>query len=149
MTTEVNINRQTVLHAQRDISYDDFVSGTAKNLIHLQPGTRIIGGYIEVHEGWNSETSATIAIGDTVGSSPDVDKYHTAEDIHDGTITAATVIALDHPPVAGGVIPAGGAWLTATVTVVDAAGDLDEGSATIHIDYIEDGRVSEYNTFRG
>lgn len=143
--TPVNINRQTVLHAQQDISFADFgsaKSGTVR-AIYLKPGTRLIRGRIEVTTAFNPETSATLSVGDNLGTTPDVDKYHAAEDV-----TSTAIVAFDTPSLKDNVIPAGGAWITVTSAVVDDADELDAGAATLFIEYVEDGRVTEYNTVR-
>lgn len=144
--TPVNINRQTVLHAQQDISFADFgsaKSGTVR-AIFLNPGTRLIRGRIEVTTPFNAETSYTLAIGDNLGTTPDVDKYKTA-----ASAAATSIAEFTAPSLKDNVIPAGGAWITVTSAVVDVADELNAGEATLFIEYVEDGRVTEYNTVRG
>lgn len=143
--TPVNINRQNVLHAQQDITFADFgsaKSGTVR-AIYLKPGTRLIRGRIEVTTAFNPETSATLSIGDTQGTTPDVDKYKTA-----ASAAATSIAEFTAPSLKANVIPAGGTWLTVTSVVVDDANELNAGAATISIEYVEDGRVTEYNTVR-
>lgn len=145
MTTAVNINRQSVLSAFREVSFDDFTSGTAKNIIALEPGTWILRGYLDVTTAWNSETSDLVTIGDTVGTD-DVDRYITTASTT--SLQAAARTAFSTPPITSGWITAVNEWLTMTVTSVDGAGELDQGSAIVVIEYINLNRRTEYYPVR-
>lgn len=139
MSTKVNINRQTVLVAERDFDYTDFESGVAKPLIYLRPGTQILGGFVDITTAWDSATSAAMTVGDTEGTD-DVDRYKGSFSIKSTGLTALVA------PVTNGVIETTEA-LTATVTVVGAP---TTGKGRIVVWYIESGtRQTELNTYTG
>ena len=142
--SEVDIRRQTVLVAKRDVTYDELVSGTAFNAIHLPAGSRVTGGFVDVTTALDPETSAVIDIGDTVGDTPDADRYSTSQI----NVAAAALTALS-APITGAVIPNGGAWITITPTIVDAAGDLSAGVIRLQVEYVQDDRQTEFHAYRG
>lgn len=139
MTTKVNITRQTVLVAERDFDYTDFVSGEAKPLIYLRPGTQILGGFVDITTAWDSTTSAAMTVGDTEGTD-DVDRYKTSFSVKSLGLTSLSA------PITNSVIESSEA-LTATVTV---DGTTTKGAGRIVIWYIESGvRSTEINAFVG
>lgn len=141
MTTQVNVARQTVLVAEREFDLSDFVSGTPKPLIYLKPGTRVLRGFLDITVPFNSGSSDTISIGDTVGATPDVDKYMDAT-----SVATAGIKDLAKLPVANGVIDTTEA-VTATLTSVGTA--ATGGAGRLVIEYIEDTRSTEFHTYRG
>jgi hypothetical protein len=136
MTTNVNVNRQTILVAEREFSFDDFVSGVAKPLIYLKPGTRILRGWVDITTAWVS-TTASLTIGDTAAN--DVDRWKTATDVK--------VAALSNllAPLAKSTIDTAEA-VTGTVTVT---GTATAGAGVLHIEYTESSRSTEFHTYRG
>lgn len=146
MAITPNINRQSVLYAEVDIAIADISPAGSYNAIHLPAGARVLSGFLDVIVDANDTTSYTLSVGDTVGSSPDVDKYLTATSVNG---TGAKVVDFAIPPLgdAVGVIPSGGAW----VTVTGASGDgaEDEGTFKLAIWYVIEDRVTEYEPYRG
>jgi len=139
MSTNVNINRQTILCAERNFDYADFNSGVANPLIYLRPGTQILGGFVDITTAWNSATSAGMTIGDTEGVD-DVDRYKASFNIKATGLTSLVA------PIANGVIDTSEA-LTGTVTVVGAP---TQGEGRIVVWYIESGtRQTELNAYTG
>lgn len=141
MTTQVNVNRQSVLYAERDFDYQDFVSGTPKELIYLPAGAKVLRGYVDITTDFDPETSWVFTVGDTEGSTPDVDRYDAAIDA-----TSTGISTFTGP--ANGVIETAEA-ITMTATVVDAAGALTQGAGKLAIEYVVDNRVTELHTYRG
>ena len=141
MAITPNINRQTRLVAYVDITYADLVSGSAVNAIHLPAGARVLGGFLDITTAWNSGTSDSLTVGDTVGSTPDVDRYKTATDAQ------ATGLGALLGPLTNAVIPSGGAWVTVSITSVGDAATA--GAARLQVEYVVDDRVTEYNPYRG
>lgn len=155
MTTEVNINRQTVLVAEIDIARADFgtlVANTAKTVqfgIHLPAGARVVGGYIDTVVAANTagDTTATftLSVGDTVGSSPDVDRYRAAVSVKAVGVNALSAFT-------GAKIPAGGAWVTVTAvenpTGANAATSTT-GTWRLSVQYTVENRVTEFHAYRG
>jgi len=140
MTTQVNVGRQTVLSADRDFTYDDFVSGTAKVMIYLKPSTRILRGWVDITTAFNPSGNCTYTVGDTEGATPDVDRWLTS------TNAKATGLTALLAPLTDSVIDTAEA-LTMTVTV--ASGTVTAGAGKLHIEYIEEGtRTTEFFTRR-
>ena len=139
MTTQVNVTRQTVLTAQREFDFQDFVSGVATPLIYLKPSTRILRGWIDITTAWNSGTSATLSIGDTEGTD-DVDRWLVATNVKASALTPLTA------PQTKSTIHTAEA-LTGTLTSVGTAPTAGKGVITI--EYIEENtRSSEFMTRR-
>lgn len=138
MTTSVNVNRQSVLSASRDFTYDDFVSGTAKPLIYLRPGTRILRGWVDITTAWVSASTNTYSVGDTEGTD-DVDRWLTSTNAKTAALTALLA------PLKASTIDTAEA---VTMTLTDGAAPT-AGAGTLYIEYVEEPRVSEYNTYRG
>ena len=140
MTTSVNVGRQTVLVAERDFTYDDFVSGVAKPVIYLKPSTRILRGWVDITTAFNPSGNCTFTVGDTEGATPDVDRWLTS------TNAKATGLTALLAPLTKSVIDTAEA-LTMTVTV--ASGTVTAGAGKLIVEYIEDNvRVTEVNTRR-
>lgn len=139
MTTQVNVTRQTVLAADREFTYDDFVSGTAKPLIYLKPGTRILRGWVDITTAFNPSGNCTFTVGDTEGATPDVDRWLTSTDAKTAALTALLA------PLKDSVIDTAEA-LTMTVTV--ASGTVTAGAGRVHIEYVEGARSTEFFTRR-
>ena len=140
MSTPVNINRQTVLYAERDFDFQDLPSGVAKPMIYLPAGSRILRGAVDITTAFNAETSTTITVGDTEGTD-DVDRYKAGINGKVAAITAFTAIT-------DSVIDTAEA-VTMTATHVDAAGDLDAGAGKLWIEYVVDNRTTELHAYRG
>jgi hypothetical protein len=138
MTTQTNISRQTVLVAEREFSYDDFTSGVAAPLIYLKPGTRILRGWVDITTAWNPSGNATYEVGDT--ETDDVDRWLTSTNAKSAALTALLA------PLKDSTIDTAEA-VTMTVTV--ASGTVTAGAGTLHIEYVEDTRSTEFNTYRG
>ena len=145
MTTTVNINRQTVLHAERDFSYDDFTSGTAKAMIYLPPGARILSGFVDVTTAFNSGTSDAIVVGDTEGVD-DVDRYIASCDGQATGVTAFTARTTGTTGVPGQVI---GTAEAVTVRLTSVGTARTAGAGKLVITYAVDSRVTEYHAYRG
>lgn len=141
MTTSVNVNRQTVLVAERAFSYDDFTSGTAKAMIYLKPGTTILRGFMDITTAFANGSTATMSVGDTEGVD-DVDRYIVATNVATGEegIKKFTI-----PPVTDGEISTAEA-VTMTGTFGAAC---TAGAGRLVIEYIESPRVTEYHAYRG
>ena len=135
MTTEVNINRQSVLCAIRDFNYTDFVSGTAKPLIYIRPGTIVLSLVVDITTAWNSATSDVITIGDTEGTD-DVDRYLTSTSIATTGRKASVTL-----PLTNGEVETAEA-ITATWTGVGTAPTA--GAGRLIVTYIETDRSTEY-----
>jgi hypothetical protein len=88
MTTQVNVTRQTELTATRDFTYDDFESGVAKPLIYLKPSTRILRGWVDITEAFQGSSTITYTVGDTEGTTPDVDRWLTSTNAKATGLTA-------------------------------------------------------------
>lgn len=142
MTTQVNVTRQTVLVAEREFDYTDFVSGTPKPLIYLKPGTRILRGFLDITTAFDSGATDTMDVGDTAGATPDVDKYLDGASDNVGTVG---IKALALAPITNGVIQTAEA-VTVTYTGTDACSG---GAGALVIEYIEDTRSTEFHTYRG
>ena len=143
MSTTVNINRQTPLVAYRDFEYDDFVSGTAKNLINLPSGARVIRGFVDITSVFGPSTQ-TLVVGDSVGTQPTANKYLTSTNVTSTGVTALTTSVVGEA--ANGVLGTGGAWITGTLTSGSAA---TGGAGRLQVEYVIDDRVTEYHAYRG
>lgn len=137
--TAINVGRQTVLSASRTFNYEDFADGATIAAIHLKPGTRILRGWLDVTTEWDTGTTATLSVGDTLAD--DVDKYLTATDCKTADITA-----FDETPVANGEVTTAEA-VTVTIAAVGTA--AEQGEATLFIEFVESPRVTEFHTYRG
>lgn len=137
-TTKVNVGRQTVLAAKREFVLGDLTEGVATPLIYLKPGTRILRGFLDITEAFDSTSTDTIDVGDT--ETPDPDRY-TANPIsvHATGLTALTA------PVADGVISTAEAI---TVTWESGGGSPTAGAGLLYVEYIEDARVTELHPVR-
>lgn len=144
MAITVNINRQTRLSAYVDFTIADIKPAGTFNAIHLPAGAVVLGGFLDVLQDVNAGTSYTLSVGDSVGSSPDVDKYLVATDVNG---TNAKIVKFTLPPKTNGAIPAGGAWVT--VTGVSAGTEETEGRFRLSVEYIVEDRVTEYEPYRG
>ena len=140
MTTSVDINRQTVLVAKRDFSYDDFTSGVAKSVIYLKPGTRVLRGFIDVTTAFNSGSSDAIEVGDT--ETPDVDRYLASTDVSVTGLTQFSTLT----PVANGVIDTAEAI---TIELTSSGTAATAGAGVIVVEYVEEERQTEYHAYRG
>lgn len=145
MTTEVNINRQTVLAASREVDFADFTSGVAKPIIYLRPGTQILRGYLEVTEVWNAAGAVAATIGDTEGTD-DVDRYLTSTSLKTLALTPFTSAAFAATALKDAVIDTAEAL---TMTVTTASGTNTTGKARVWIEYSESSRVNEVHPYRG
>jgi hypothetical protein len=99
--------------------------------------------WIVVKTAWNAATSTVLDIGDDIDVTPDVDEYRADLNVQTVGATAMTTVPNAR------VVPAGGAWITATATSVDATNALSEGEAVLFVEYIQDGRSREFNSYRG
>lgn len=142
MSTQVNVGRQTVLVAERSFTYDDFTSGTAAPMIYLKPGTRILRGFIDITTAFNSQYSDAIEVGDTEGTTDDVDRYLVSTDVSSTGITEFSSLT----PVANGVIDTAEA---VTIELTSSGTAATAGAGVLHIEYVEDLRTTEYHTYRG
>lgn len=140
MATSIDVNRQTVLVAERAFTYDDFTSGTAAAMIYLKPGTRILRGFLDVTTAFASQYSDEISVGDTEGVD-DVDRYLVATDV---TSTGLTSFSL--PPISDGVVDTAEA---VTMTWTGSGTATTAGAGTLQIEYTEAERSTEYHTYRG
>jgi hypothetical protein len=144
MTTSVNINRQTVLSAVREVDFEDFTSGVAKPIIYLRPGTQILRGFVEVTEVWNAAGAVAATIGDTEGTD-DVDRYLASTSVKALGVTNFTSAAFAATPISA-VIDTAEAL---TMTVTTASGTNATGKARVYIEFVEENRGTEFNTYRG
>lgn len=144
MTTSVNVNRQTVLVAEREFSYDDFTSATAKAMIYLKPGTRILRGYVDVTTAFNSSSADAITVGDTVAD--DVDRYATVSDAQATGITAFGARTTGTTGVPSQTITTSEA---VTMTWTGTGTAPTAGAGLLYIEYVEDARQTEFHTYRG
>jgi len=135
--TTVSTGRQSVLAARREFNYEDFTSGVAKPMIYVRPGTRILRGWVDITTAWDNVTSASMTVGDTEGTD-DVDRWLTATDAKTAALTALLA------PLKNSVIDTAEA-ITMTMTVVGAG---SAGAGVLHIEYIEEPRVTELNPVR-
>lgn len=140
MTTEVNINRQSVLCAIRDFDYTDFTSGVAKPLIYIRPGTIVLSLVVDITTAWDSQTSDSLTIGDTEGTD-DVDRYMTATSIAATGRKASVTL-----PLTNGEVETAEA-ITGTWTGVGTAPSAGKGR--LIVTYIETPRSTEYTAYRG
>jgi hypothetical protein len=145
MTTKVNINRQSVLHAFREFDYEDLASGDAEGMIHLPDNARVLRGFLEVTTGFDDadgDGTHTISVGDTVGASPDATRYLNATSV----ARATSLTALAKAPVKASIIPSGGAWVTLKKASSKAA---TGGAGRLEVEYVIDTRVNELEAYRG
>jgi hypothetical protein len=136
-TTTVSTGRQSVLSADRSFNYEDFTSGVAKPMIYVRPGTRILRGWVDITTAWNNTSSASVTVGDTEGTD-DVDRWLTATDAKSAVLTALLA------PLKNSVIDTAEA-VTMTMTV---SGTGNAGAGVLHIEFIEEPRVTELNPVR-
>jgi hypothetical protein len=135
--TTVSTGRQSVLSADRSFNYEDFTSGVAKPMIYVRPGTRILRGWVDITTAWNNVSSASVTVGDT--ETDDVDRWLAATvSIKSKALTALLA------PLTDSVIDTAEA-ITMTVTV---SGTGNAGAGVLHIEYIEEPRVTELNPVR-
>lgn len=135
MTTNVNVGRQTVLVAERELDFDDLTAGTAVPVIYLKPGCRILRGWTDVTEAFSIGTAN---IGDTYGDTPDEDKYGAAVDL-----TAAGVALMAGAGIPGTILD------TAEAITVTLTGAPTAGKVRVAVEYVEDERTTEVHTYRG
>lgn len=84
MTIAKNDGRQSPLVARVEFNFDDFVSGVFENAIELPAGAIVQGGNISMIEAFDSGTSDSLTVGDSV----DEDRYLTATDAQALGLTA-------------------------------------------------------------
>jgi len=137
--TAINVGRQTVLSAVRTFNYEDFADGVTVAAVHLKPGTRILRGWLDVTTAWDTGTTATLSVGDTLAD--DVDKYLTATNCK-----ATGITELDGTPVADGEVSTAE---TVTVTIAAVGTAATQGEATLFVEYVESPRTTEFHTYRG
>lgn len=126
--------RQTVLTAIVDLNYNDMTSGVSTEVIDLEPGTVVLGGFAYVETADNAGTSAVLDVGD--GDTAAL--YVSALDLKTaGESEAADVTEL------GKYYPSGGG-IYATRTAVGTAATA--GKARVVIFYAVVGRVNEVRT---
>jgi hypothetical protein len=136
--TTVSTGRQSVLSADRSFNYEDFTSGVTKPMIYVRHGTRILRGWVDITTAWNNTSSASVTVGDTEGTD-DVDRWLAAT----VSIKAKGLTAL-LAPLNDSVIDTAEA-ITMTVTT---SGTGNAGAGVLHIEYIEEPRVTELNPVR-
>lgn len=136
MTTEVNVLRQTVLSAERSFTYDDFTSGTAKELIFVKPGTRILRGWVDITTAFQGSGTITMEVGDT--ETDDVNRYLTSTNVKTAALTALVA------PITASEIATPEA-ITGTLT---ASGTITAGAGKLHIEFVEASRSTEFMTRR-
>jgi len=136
---DIDTRRQSVLYAEQEFSFADLTSGTAEPVIYLKPGTRVLRGFLDITEAFDSGTSDSLTVGDTLAD--DVDKYLGATDGQAAALTAFTA-----PPITDGVIGTGEAL---TVTWTGDGTAATAGKGVVAIEYVEDGRQTEVHTYRG
>jgi len=137
-TTTIDTRRQSVLSADRDFDFSDFTSGVAKPLIYVRPGTRILRGWVDITTAWTNTSSASVTVGDTVAD--DVDRWLA------GTVSLKSkALTALLAPLNDSVIDTAEA-VTMTVTT---SGTGNAGAGVLHLEYIEEPRVSELQTWRG
>ena len=142
MATDINVTRQTVLYAERDFTYDDFVSGEAKEMIYLQAGSKVLRGGVDITTAFNSGTSDTLTVGDTEGTTPDVDRYVASID---GQAEAVTLFN----GVTDGLINTSEAITMTNTQVVGSGEAATAGAGKLWIEYVVDNRVTELHAYRG
>jgi hypothetical protein len=135
----ININRQTVLCAYQDFDLSDLEDGVAVKAIHLPAGSRILRGFLDISEAFDSTTSDTLSVGDEVAD--DVDKYLVATDVQSTGLTAFSLT-----PLTVGQIPSGGTWVTLSWT--SGGGTPAAGKGRLQIEYVVDGRQTEFHPVR-
>lgn len=138
--TAINVNRQSVLYAERSIDYTDLSGTTAKVLIYVRPGTRVLSGFLDVTTAWNNSSTGTLSIGDTYTGGGSATKYLAATDLKTAALTKFTL-----PPVTNGAVGVEAAIIGTPALAGTAA---TAGAATIGITYIETGRTTEFMTRR-
>jgi hypothetical protein len=138
MSTPVNINRQTILYAERDFDFEDLPSGVATPMIYLPAGSKVLRGGVDIVTAFDSGTSDTLTVGDTEGVG-DADRY-------DSAIDAQAAALSTFGAVAGGTIDTAEA-ITLTNTAVGTAATA--GAGTLWIEYVVDNRTTELHAYRG
>lgn len=138
-TTNVNVGRQTVLAAKREFTISDLAEGVATPLIYLKPGTRILRGFLDITEAFDSTSTDTIDVGDT--ETPDPDRYTDSPiSVHTTGLTALNA------PKADAVIATAEAI---TITWESGGGSPTAGAGVLYVEYVEDARTTEFHTYRG
>jgi hypothetical protein len=140
MTSPANINRQTVLSADVEVTFADFTSGVALPIIYLRPGTRIQRGWVDIETAWNATGNVTYTIGDTEGVTDDVDRWLTSTDAKTAALTALLA------PLKASTL---GGTEALTMTVTTASGTNSAGKARVHIEYTEESRTTEIAAYLG
>ena len=140
MTSPANINRQTVLSADVEVTFADFTSGVALPIIYLRPGTRILRGWVDIETVWNAAGDVEYTIGDTEGTTDDTDRWLTDTDAKTAALTALLA------PLKASTLDGTEAL---TMTVTTASGTNSTGKARVHIEYTEENRSTELNTHLG
>jgi hypothetical protein len=126
-TADKNFGRQYVLSATQTIDYTDLANGSAEVVLDVRPGTRVVGGFLLVDTDWDG-TDPTLDLGD--GGDPN--RY------------TATPIALD--ALGPTALDVTGYKYVESDTIdgtLDVTGTPTQGSATLVIQYIIDGRSNE------
>ena len=126
-TANKNFGRQYPLVATQTITYADVAGGTAQAVLDVRPGTRIIGGFLKVDTVWNGTTPLL-----DLGDDGDADRY-TASQI-DLTAVATTALTIT------GYKYTESNTIDATISVT---GTPSQGSATLVVMYVIDGRANE------
>lgn len=127
--------RQTALCAIAEFDYTELPTGVATEVIDLEPGTIVLGGFACNPTADNSGTSAVLDVGD--GDTGDL--YVTDLDLK----TAANESEAFDVTELGKAYPSGGA-ITATRTAVGTAATA--GTVRICVWYVVSGRVNEVRT---
>lgn len=126
MSITKNDARQEVQSALVSFTYADFVSGTLAPAVDLPYGAIITGGFIVIDTAFDSATSDTIIVGDSV----DGDRYAAAVDGQAAALTALTPTGYKYT-----AIDEMGITLTSVGTPTAGAGRLC-------VEYIIDGRAT-------
>jgi hypothetical protein len=126
-TADKNFGRQYVLSATQTIDYTDLANGSAEVVLDVRPGTRVVGGFLLVDTVWDG-TTPTLDLGDGI----DPDRYTaTPVDLATAGVTALDVTGYKYVE---------SDTIDGTLVVT---GTPTQGSATLVIQYIIDGRSNE------
>jgi hypothetical protein len=134
MAVTKDSGRQTVLCAIVDLNYNDMTSGVSTEVMDVEPGTIVLGGYAAVETADNAGTSAVLDVGDGDAANLYVDDLDLK--------TAGESEAFDVTEL-GKYYPNGGG-IFATRTAVGTAATA--GKARVVMFYIVTGRVNEVRT---
>jgi hypothetical protein len=133
MAITIDYGRQWALEATVSFAFGDLTSGAATDAVKLPPGAVVHGGRVYTDTAWNSGTSDTLSVGDSVSAT----RYINAS----ATALRTAALNTEFASTANGFKYAAGGTIQVTITRVGTAATA--GAARMYVRYTNDTRANE------